>query len=73
MLTHEIAPSPFALRSKSIRANLKAYLQENVSAPLKRNRTESGWNDPRVIGRLMIALNGGAFDGGQILQPPPSI
>jgi len=72
MLTHEIAPSPLrAAIEKASGQNLKAYLQENVLAPLEaESNGERLEMIPRVIGRLMIALlNGGAFDGGQILQP----
>jgi hypothetical protein len=71
MLTHEIDPSPLrGTIEKASGQDLKTYLQQNILAPLEAESSgERLEMIPRVMGRLMIALlNGGAFDGGQILQ-----
>ena len=73
MLTHEIDSSPLrAAVEKASGQDLKTYLQQNILAPLEAESSgERLEMIPRVMGRLMIALlNGGAFDGGQILQAP---
>ncbi len=71
MLSHQIDSSPLrGAVEKASGQDLKAYLQENILAPLEAESSGERLEMlPRVTGRLMIVLlNGGVFEGGQVLQ-----
>jgi len=72
MLTHQIDAAPLRdLIGKASGKDFRTYIRENLLAQLDA-ATGSAPTEriPRVMSRLMIALlNGGAFEGGQVLQP----
>jgi len=72
MLTHQTDSAPLrALVEKASGQDLRSYISQNLLAPLDApNGSDQAERIPRVMSRLMISLlNGGAFEGGQILEP----